>query len=45
MNKKENYSSSLWERNKFVLYSSKIKGMRRNEKERLFLINGKIKKE
>lgn len=28
-------------RNKFILYSSKIKGMRKNEKETSFLINGK----
>ena len=27
-------------RNKFVIYFSTIKGMRRNEKEKLFLMNG-----
>lgn len=29
-------------RNKFILYFSKIKRMRSNEKEKLFLMNGKI---
>ena len=37
-------SLSILGKNKFVLYSSRIKEMRRNEKEKLFLVNGKIKK-
>ena len=32
-------------RNKFVIYFSTIKGMRRNGNEKLFHVNGKIKKE
>ena len=42
---KKKYSLSIFGRNKFVLYSSRIKGMRKNGKEKLFLLNGKIKEE
>ena len=42
-NEKEDDSLSIFWRNKFVLYSSRIKGIRKNEKEKLFLVNGKKK--
>ena len=40
-NEKKDYSLLIVARNKFVLYSCEIKGMGRNENEKLFLINGK----
>ena len=41
MNEKENDFLSILVRNNFFLYSSKIKRMRRNAKEKQFLVNSK----
>lgn len=43
MNDKKNYSLSILMRDKFVLYSLRIKGMKKSEKKKIFLINDKKK--
>lgn len=39
---KNDYFLSYLVKNKFILYFSKIKGMRKNGKKKLFFVNGKF---